>query len=148
MPNFDYIRGLKSLRKVRKGWFDGDGELVDEKLINCLLDWLPVAISEGLSTPLIYPTLIGGVMLEWSGLLESNSSKLRINNVVSADFTPTTLLKNVNCIGYIRGNEDKLKVRNVWLAKKFDVSKSTGRKQFKNFVEVFVYYPPNHLNKI
>ena len=72
----DVTTQLDYLRTLKDGWYDGDGLAPSHEG----LDWLKSKLNEypkRLPLPLIYPTLEGGVQLEWS--IGPNDTSLEVN---------------------------------------------------------------------
>ena len=73
----DVTAQLDDLRNLKDGWYDGDGLAPSHEG----LDWLEARLSNEylnlLPLPRIYPTVEGGVQLEWS--IGSNDTSLEVN---------------------------------------------------------------------
>ena len=66
-PNVRFVTRLAQLVELPVGWFDGDGQSVSVQAQNSACILQPVLdIYNLLSTCFMYPTIEGGLQLEWS----------------------------------------------------------------------------------
>ena len=65
MPNIS--ERVAELRGVKKGWYEGEGDPPDPKLLEWLVNVLEKNYPSDIPTPFIYPDLDGGVRLEYDG---------------------------------------------------------------------------------
>ena len=62
----DIAARLDELRLLKDGWLDGEGKAVDATLLSFLEKDLDKYISDETPSPFLYPTIEGGVQIEWS----------------------------------------------------------------------------------
>lgn len=62
----DLPRRLQELQDLEAGWLDGEGRPIDAQLLSALQAQWQAHAAWGLPAPYAYPTLQGGVLLEWN----------------------------------------------------------------------------------
>lgn len=55
------------LAELPPGWFDGEGTAIDEVAMKAARALLAVLADSSIALPRIYPTVDGGIQLEWHG---------------------------------------------------------------------------------
>lgn len=68
MMKLDEVRlRLAALSRLLNGWLDGDGLAIDKKLLLIANDLIKILYLDfNVRTPYIYPTVCGGISLEWT----------------------------------------------------------------------------------
>ena len=71
------VHQLNNLRELRDGWLDGEGIAPSHDGITWLESKLNTHFPDDLPPPYLYPTVTGGIQLEWS--LESTEVSIEVN---------------------------------------------------------------------
>ena len=130
MITSDLSARLTELRKLRDGWLDGEGRALNGELLDRVERAL-AALPEGVPVPHVYPTVDGGVSVEW------NAGETDVSVEVSPD-----LRARYHRVNLRTGEEEEMRLRRSHRsperAERFDLNDTDGWREVFERVAVLV----------